>query len=461
MKINEIILLQIPELLFTMDSNLIKSMPHRRTQIEHLYNLFAHKNEPQIESVYIYGGPSSGKTVVVQSVLEILEVNHAVINLIECYSSRILFESILNKISGHKLNPLNPTPYARCDNMMDFLYNIEKLNEVKKLDGFVLVLDSAEELRNMEFNLLPCFLRLRELTGISICVVLISELVFEKFYTKGGGIEPIKIHFPQYNKIELLEILSLDIDYCRNMILEHFNKFIEFDLDFYKNYLNLFLSVFYRSCRDLSELRYMSRINFIKYCEPVINNEHTIEDSMALWRHISPILKSSLEVLYLRLDTTKSANIKEKPNPTLELPFYAKYILIAAYLASYNPAKDDKRLFMKHHGKQKKKLKDIKLKSKVSEQLNTQLGPKPFVFDRLLAIFYSILDDKDNKMGFNNNVLVQISSLIELRLLSLVSDSCFLDGQKYKCNVNFEFIQFVSKSVGFEIKKYLSDFSHI
>lgn len=40
--------------------------------------------------------------------------------------------------------------------------------------------------------------------------------------------------------------------------------------------------------------------------------------------------------------------------PQMELPFYSKFLLIAAYLASYNPARTDRRFFMKHHGKQRK-----------------------------------------------------------------------------------------------------------
>jgi hypothetical protein len=39
---------------------------------------------------------------------------------------------------------------------------------------------------------------------------------------------------------------------------------------------------------------------------------------------------------------------------TVELPFYSKFLMIAAYLASYNPQKTDKRFFVKHHGKQRK-----------------------------------------------------------------------------------------------------------
>ncbi|KAG5887806.1 hypothetical protein JTB14_019397 [Gonioctena quinquepunctata] len=363
------------------------------------------------------------------------------------------------------MDPKNPIPYARCDNMMDFLNHLQNCSKEKDLDGSVIVLDKSEELRSMDFNLLAGFLRLRELSGISICVVLISEIVFEKYYARSNVVEPIKIYFSQYNKNELLEILSMDFDYAKKMIARHSDQEMDFHPSFYQNYLNVFLSVFYRACRDLSELRYMSRINFLKYCRPVINKEQTIDDNMALWRNIAPILKDSLEVLYLRLDTTDemettkiSSFSKDNVSQTLELPFYAKYLLIAAYLASYNAVKDDKRLFMKYHGKKTKRMTDIKLKSKVSERLNTQIGPKPFTLDRLLAIFYSILDEK---VGFNNNLLVQVSSLVELRLLTCVSDSCFLDGQKYKCNVNFDFIQKISKMVGFQVRKYLSDFSHI
>lgn len=51
----------------------------------------------------------------------------------------------------------------------------------------------------------------------------------------------------------------------------------------------------------------------------------------------------------------------------LELPFYTKYLLIAAYLASHNDAKIDKRLFVKHHGKQKKRLQNLRTNAVVGE----------------------------------------------------------------------------------------------
>lgn len=53
----------------------------------------------------------------------------------------------------------------------------------------------------------------------------------------------------------------------------------------------------------------------------------------------------------------------------LELPHYTKYLLIAAYLASHNDAKIDKRLFVKNHGKQKKRLQNIRKNAMVSKLL--------------------------------------------------------------------------------------------
>ncbi|XP_060528479.1 origin recognition complex subunit 5 [Cylas formicarius] len=430
-----------------------ETFPGRESQIDQLYSFFGYKDEPFPPSVYIYGGPSTGKSTVVTALLHCLEIRYAVVNMVECYNPRILFESILNQLSGHEIDPKIGTPYARCDNFMDFCNHLQTIGDNIDLSESVVLIDKAEELRSME-QLLPAFLRFDELTDIPITVIFLSDIVFEKYYYKLNVVEPIKMHFPQYSKEELSTILAMDFDYVRTLIDNEF----EFGPDFYRNYLNVFLSVFYRVCRDLSELRHMSRINFVKYCEPVINKRHKPEDVMALWRHISPILKNSLEVLYLRVSSNSETKLLTSVAHNIELPFYAKYLLIAAYLASYNPTKDDKRLFMKLHGKKVKTKTDVKKKSKVSEQLNTQMGPKPFTFDRLLAIFYSILDDK---VGFNNHILVQISSLVRLQLLSQVSDTYALDGRKYKCNVNFECIQSVAKMVGFNIRKYLSDFSHM
>lgn len=444
----------------------IKLYPGRQSQINLIYNLFAYEDESLPDHVFVYGCPATGKSSVVAGVLRVCNVRCATVDLVECYTSKILFETVLNKLSGHVIDPVKGQPYAKCDNMMDFVAGLERCARETDLDRSVVILDGAERLREANANVLAGFVRLRELCPGAPCVIFISGLPFQKYYYRGDVVEPIKIYFPQYNMRELAEILALDYDDSMDIIRNNHDGHLSIDSDCYRNYLNVFLSVFYRNCRDLRELRYMSRINFLNYCEPIIRGECKPSDVMTLWKNISPILKFSMENLYLRV-STKSSDEKSiqaitfsKKNlaESLELPFYAKYLLIAAYLASYNSPKEDKRLFMKQHGRKTKTMKDVKSKNKVSEQLSTQLGPKAFGFDRLIAIFYAILDDKVN---FNNNLLAQLSSLVELQLLSTSSDGCNLDGQKYKCTVGFDFIQTISNMVRFNIRKYLTDFSYM
>ena len=81
-----------------------------------------------------------------------------------------------------------------------------------------------------------------------------------------------------------------------------------------------------------------------------------------LWRHIQPYFHSLMSRVFLReLSSTQfetassiqsASSSSSTPAPvgvarSLELPYYSKYLLLAAYIASYNPAKTDKRFFSK------------------------------------------------------------------------------------------------------------------
>jgi origin recognition complex subunit 5 len=85
----------------------------------------------------------------------------------------------------------------------------------------------------------------------------------------------------------------------------------------------------------------------------------------------------------------KDANSLISAVTAMELPYYAKFLLMAAFLASFNSPKYDRRLFAKHHGMKKKSAiagrKTVKRSSLI-------VGPKAFNFERLTAIFHSIAD---------------------------------------------------------------------
>lgn len=94
---------------------------------------------------------------------------------------------------------------------------------------------------------------------------------------------------------------------------------------------------------------------------------------------------------------------------TLDLPFYTKFLLLAAFLASFNPPRLDVRFFSKGKEDRIKHRKNphqnetkvfcralicnesiCNVKQKTRQQL---LGPRAFPLERMLGIFYSILPD--------------------------------------------------------------------
>lgn len=89
--------------------------------------------------------------------------------------------------------------------------------------------------------------------------------------------------------------------------------------------------------------------------------------------------------------------------------------------------------------------------------MQTNLGPKSFTVDRLLAIFYAILDEK---VGLTCNLLSQISSLVHLKFLSFVSgEGNLMEGSaRLQCTVGLDFVSHIGRIVGFNVMQYLCDF---
>ncbi|XP_049749056.1 origin recognition complex subunit 5 isoform X2 [Elephas maximus indicus] len=389
-------------------------------------------------SIFIYGHTASGKTYVTQTLLKTLELPHVFVNCVECFTLRLLLEQILNKLSHLNSAEEGCTTQITCDTFNDF---VRLFKQVTKAEGLrdqtvYIVLDKAEYLRDMEANLLPGFLRLQELTDRNVTVIFLSEIIWEKFRPNTGCFEPFVLYFPDYSIGNLQKILCNDHP-------------PEYSADFYAAYINILLGVFYTVCRDLKELRHLAVLNFPKYCEPVVKGEASERDTRKLWRNIEPHLKKAMQTVYLReisssqweklqQDDTDPGQLKGLSAYThVELPYYSKFILIAAYLASYNPARTDKRFFLKHHGKIKK-TNFLKKHEKTSNHL---LGPKSFPLDRLLAILYSIVD---SRVAPTANIFSQITSLVTLQLLTLVGHDDQLDGPKYKCTVSLDFIRAIA-----------------
>uniref|UniRef100_A0A8C8CGU5 Origin recognition complex subunit 5 n=1 Tax=Oncorhynchus tshawytscha TaxID=74940 RepID=A0A8C8CGU5_ONCTS len=393
-------------------------------------------------SIFIYGHRATGKSHVIHTLLKELELPYATVSCVECVSVGLLFEQVLLSLFGSDSASL----LSRSPSLSDFVRVYKQLCvQASAKQTRYIVLDRAELLRDMEANLLPAFLRLQELVEDNVTVILLSEIVWDKFRPNTGCFEPLLLHFPDYSKGELQQILSED-------------SHPSYSPELYSAFINILLGVFYSVCRDLREL------SMFKF-QPLFSLPSVKEsDTHKLWRNIEPHLKKAMQTVYLRevssVQWEQQLQMEEKEagvvrglsaHAHVELPYYSKFLLIAAYLASYNPARTDKRFFLKHHGKIKK-TNFLKKHEKTSNHL---LGPKPFPLDRLLAIFYSVVD---SRVAPTASVFCQISSLVTLQLLNQVGHDDQLDAPKYKCAVSLDFILTISRTVSFDMVKYLYDF---
>ncbi|EDV32002.1 uncharacterized protein Dana_GF14261 [Drosophila ananassae] len=447
--------------------------PCREATIETLGDLIGDCEDVYPSAIYLFGHSGTGKTSITREFLRECgrrqKVRTAHLNAIECYTTKIMLENLLDSLASGQ-GPI------KADNMLDFVEQLRRWHDDPEglSEGFLIAVDNAERLRDMDANVLPVLLRLQQLTKLNLCVILMSQLPFEKFYNKTGLSDVIILHLAQYNKGETQRILASDFSQMRGNLIKKYAK--EHDRleifkevmteDFYNNYMNIFLSVFYKACRDLPELQLTARKCFSIYLEPVLDGSVEATDISRLWRHIAGPLRSALTQIYMRIEkpldeAEGSTNLEDqsvrKMAQSLELPYYAKYLLIAAFLASHNAANQDKRLFVKHHGKQRKRMQTVNARAKTTEKMSTFVGPKSFSIDRLLAIFYAILEEK---VGLTCNLLSQISTLVHLKLLSFVSgEQNIMDGSaRLECTVGLEFVLQIGKVVGFNVRQYLCDF---
>ena len=389
-------------------------LPGRQKQVELLLTIFGEPTSVAYPSLYVWGHSGTGKTLVVQSVLKKLQVQFAFVSCIDCYTPQLLFESVLRQITATH----SDTMTGRCDNMAKFVQVLSQvLDECSP--AVYLVLDKAERVRDMEPTLLPSLMRLAELTRRKVCVILISELVWGKFYSDPFETPSFILHFPNYSKEEILVLMGEDCPQDKPSV-------------FYHTFINHIWNVFNSVCRDLSELRHLSTILYPKYCEPVDQDKIGIQETRRLWRHIEPYFKHIMSKIFLReISSAHMERIQlvgtsqQSGSKSIELPHVSKFLLISAYLASYNPARMDKRFFSKRKGDSKKSKKKVP-KDKPNCQLQ---GPKPFPLDRMMAVFYSIMEDCEAPSA---DVYSQISSLVTMQLVAQVGNACDLDNPRYK-----------------------------
>ena len=416
------------------------------------------------DSLFVFGPINSGKTSLVREVLQSQGYAYAVTSAFKgSMSPRLIFEDVLSQLTSETRDqrPDFSSPFPECDSFSDFVGTLTKVFENSKtVPKIVIALTNAEKLRDIDGHILPSFLRLREFCAgaVDVCVVLVSRVPWNKFQhpSLASVPSPIPVVFRPYAKDELSQIVAAKLlsDSRENTQLEK-----KYDLEFYKTFSDLVVSIFSVGSRSVPFFTWIAESLVGKYREPVERGTTEKENARALYRQIEPEIKAMRTQAFIReVDPNSAAqnsgNNSQNLRLHVELPYHSKYLLIASYLASYNPAGSDKRFFVKASTGAKKRLPTT---SRSREKLPSQLtGPKAFPLDRMMAIFHAIVDENVTPSALISN---QIASLVTLQFLTSVGSEDTLDAPKYKCNIGLDFVGQISKQVEFEIYKFLYDFA--
>ncbi|KFM58219.1 Origin recognition complex subunit 5, partial [Stegodyphus mimosarum] len=411
---------------------------YRDDQKEFLINFFGYKNSLPYPSLFIYGHTSTGKTLLVSRLVDDLSLLHAWVNCHELCNPQLIFSSIIQQLSSGNAE------CKRSYNFCEFI-NFIKDNLKNENETTYLVFDCAEVLRKLDPFFLSVLIRIQELSEVNISSIFISELPWIKFRNQMFSFNPVSLHFPNYTKDQICDILALD---CPS----------GYSVSFYEGYINVIMKTFFTVTRNLSELRHLAQANFEKYCEPLKEEPEDEISSMRLWKNIEPTLKKAMNSVYLRelsgskwskLCTVEQDKGKiqaasgDSFHMTRELPFYTKFLLLASYFASYNSPKTDFKHFVKNQGKQPSRRKCVK-----AEKNRHLLGPKPFPLDRMLAIFFAIVGEKVLPSAV---IYSQVSSLVSMRLLHRISADEQLDCPKYKCLAELDLVEKIGKTVNLDV----------
>ncbi|KAA1472762.1 hypothetical protein DENSPDRAFT_801542 [Dentipellis sp. KUC8613] len=395
----------------------------------------------------------------------------------------------------------------------------------------VLVVERAERLRDTLPDLLVPLTRLAELSRVDITTIFLSQVNWDDLKPAlGASPDPYRMVIPPPSKQATLEAIIASypppVPASSHLHPLTYHPSLQ---PLYAHFLQTLQSVCAPFAPDPAELAYIAAARWPGFIKPVIDahlaaagddtgssdegeREREIEPPpedvrMRLMRRFAPSFGAALDALYPRLtnaaawaraqaaleevplfasapssSSVAKGKAREMPGDreraaeqaaVAALPRMARFVLVAAYLASTNPPKTDVRMFARGRDDSRKKRKGggtRKPRAKASEGAakvaQRLLGPVPFPLDRLLAILAILLEEYDletrqvgpemslpgeyTEMEVGRvHVYGTIVELASLRLLQRTSPPDRIDGPPtFKCGVGYELALALARDLG-------------
>ncbi|CAG0919063.1 unnamed protein product [Notodromas monacha] len=412
-------------------------------------------------SIFLYGPRSSGKSYYINQFFGSTGITHVRIQSQFCNFKKDFEELIIAKIMALMENEAFARPITDPkEKMLCMEFNPDL---TRALNPFILtkrklclVFEDAESFVYLDKkDALSYLLSLQEITCRNVCVILVSKLPWEKFMTRKVASVPLSITVPPLTEDQVIGIV------CQSVVLEGV------DPKLLKALLRNVVKSVFSITRNVRQIVGIAKSvagvcngKLVKMCLERTNDdddgEPTEEEVMKIWSFASPHIKKAVMDIHLRMLDTRSSAIQDAG---VELPMLGKFLLIAAFIASYNSPKWDKIFFSKRHKENHRRTKFAADKKYAPDN-----GPQYFTRSRLLAIFKNIFETSNPEEDVvdvigDSGLLPLIKSMERSNLIYRGSADLLLN-PKYKCVASGRRVTEIAKQVGvnlFGYMKYVPD----
>ena len=412
---------------------------------------FIDLNLPSPQSMFIHDSQSID---IVLNYLKVeLPVGTPFISPYDCYNGKLIVNRILDTFG------LENTSNNYIESLIQGLYNFRG-DFTKRF----IVIEDSHKLKYFD-NLLITLLRLPEIIHSPISIILISDQPYTILRpTNGLCPDPVLVNIPTISSSDLLDYLINNIpNYIPENLVDSYQALCNFIISSTlslnnqpKDLLKITLKswpIFIDSWKEFNARPSARDIEMM-----VINFART---SRPLIQSLNSNLIQSIDLLQSLLpsDLTKSSQL----------------LLIASYLASYNPPKKDLTLLSTISEKTRKRKKVTHSNITNSKPSQRLIGPKNFTFDRLLHIYGSILNlinenslsnysrtnllinhqqFTDNEMG-QVHLLQNLNHLTRIKLIQRTCPIDRLDNITFKCAIPYHVASNLSSGFGLKLHEFL------
>ncbi|KAG0648029.1 Origin recognition complex subunit 5 [Hyphodiscus hymeniophilus] len=443
------------------------------------------------KNIVIYGLEATGKSAIAKAVLEGLssnttsndepngELRYVIVRSAECIGVRHLLEQIVGAVA----KALDwKGSVGRCENISQLVVELERLLGQRTSDTegqgrrLVLVFDGIDHQRDAPPTLLPGLARLSEVIPNITSLFIVTAPRPNFLHSPGAP----QIQFQAYNKDELLKILALlepqpQLPGGAKETKDMWNRFCSAVWD----------SLSKHSGRDLVSFRTLCLRLWPKFVAPILDGSLAATPFGRVMNANRPLFQNDETLVpgisygapKIAASSAQTQSTNKHHGIGTQLPYYSRLLLVAAYLASFNPPRTDQLFFMKSAAAKRRKKgggtaltkgrPGVTKHRKISRKL---LGPQAFILERMLAIFHAIKEDADDRgrrgtgrevTAGSADIQMAIATLASLRLLVRMGAANAADaldgGSKYRVAVGWDVVRGIARSVGVEAEDYLAE----